>query len=106
MAESVQLPKLISEVRGAIGQVAQVVNAAPEDTRTNGLRMPIKGEVSFKDVRFRYSPGAPFASRAGPRGTRASREPIPRRATRGVITGETPTRRDSRCRQVLGEHLP
>ena len=27
----------------------------------NGLRLPIKGEVSFKDVRFRYSPGAPYA---------------------------------------------
>jgi ATP-binding cassette subfamily B protein len=37
------------------------VNATPEDTRTNGLRLPIRGEVSFKDVRFRYSPGAPYA---------------------------------------------
>jgi ATP-binding cassette, subfamily B, bacterial HlyB/CyaB len=55
------LQRDLAEVQGAIGQVGQVVNAAPEDTRTNGLRLPIKGEVSFKDVRFRYSPGAPYA---------------------------------------------
>jgi ATP-binding cassette, subfamily B, bacterial HlyB/CyaB len=55
------LQRELAEVRGAIGQVAQVVNAAPEDTRTNGLRLPIKGEVSFKDVRFRYSPTGPYA---------------------------------------------
>lgn len=51
----------LTEVRTAIGQVASVVNVTPEDTRSNGLRMPIKGEVSFKDVRFRYSPTAPYA---------------------------------------------
>jgi ATP-binding cassette subfamily B protein len=56
-----EMQRDLSEVRGAIGQVAQVVNATPEDTRTNGLRLPIRGEVSFKDVRFRYSPGAPYA---------------------------------------------
>jgi ATP-binding cassette, subfamily B, bacterial HlyB/CyaB len=56
-----ELQRDLAEVRGAIGQVGQVVNAVAEDTRTNGLRLPIKGEVSFKDVRFRYSPGAPFA---------------------------------------------
>ena len=55
------LQRDLAEVQGSVGQVAQVVNAAPEDTRTNGLRLPIKGEVSFKDVRFRYSPGAPYA---------------------------------------------
>ena len=51
----------LAEVRGAVGEVASVMNVAPEETRTNGLRLPIKGEVSFKDVRFRYSPGAPYA---------------------------------------------
>jgi len=51
----------LGEVRGAIGQVASVMNSAPEPARTNGLRLPIKGEVSFKDVRFRYAPGAPYA---------------------------------------------
>jgi ATP-binding cassette subfamily B protein len=51
----------LAEVRGAIGEVANVVNVAPEDTRANGLHLPIKGEVSFKEVRFRYSPSAPYA---------------------------------------------
>jgi subfamily B ATP-binding cassette protein HlyB/CyaB len=51
----------LAEVRGAIGEVASVMNVAPEEARTDGLRLPIKGEVSFKDVRFRYSPGAPYA---------------------------------------------
>jgi hypothetical protein len=31
------------------------MNVVPEETRANGLRLPIKGEVSFKDVRFRYA---------------------------------------------------
>jgi ATP-binding cassette, subfamily B, bacterial HlyB/CyaB len=56
-----ELQRDLAEVRGSIGQVAQVVNAPPEDTRTNGLRLPIKGEVMFKGVRFRYAPGAPYA---------------------------------------------
>jgi ATP-binding cassette, subfamily B, bacterial HlyB/CyaB len=51
----------LAEVRGAINEVASVMNVAPEETRPNGLRLPIKGEVSFKDVSFRYSPGAPYA---------------------------------------------
>jgi len=55
------LQRDLAEVRGAIGQVAQVVNAPPESVRSSGLRLPIKGEVSFKDVRFRYSAGAPYA---------------------------------------------
>ena len=56
-----QLQQEMAEVRGAIGEVASVMNVAPEETRTNGLRLPFQGEVSFKDVRFRYSPGAPYA---------------------------------------------
>jgi ATP-binding cassette subfamily B protein len=51
----------LAEVRGAVGEVASIMNVPPEETRTTGLRMPIRGEVSFKDVRFRYAPGAPFA---------------------------------------------
>ena len=51
----------LAEVRGAIGEVASVMNVTPEETRPNGLRLPIKGEVAFKNVRFRYSPGAPYA---------------------------------------------
>ena len=56
-----QLQQDLAEVRGAIAEVASVMNVAPEETRVNGLRLPIKGEVSFKDVRFRYAPGAPYA---------------------------------------------
>jgi ATP-binding cassette subfamily B protein len=51
----------LAEVRGAIGEVASIMNVQPEETRSTGLRLPIKGEVAFKDVRFRYSPGAPYA---------------------------------------------
>ena len=51
----------LAELRGAVGQLASVVNVPPEETRVNGLRIPIKGEVSFNDVRFRYSPTAPCA---------------------------------------------
>lgn len=51
----------LAEVRGAIGEVASVVNVAPEEVTPHGLRMPIKGEISFKGVSFRYSPGSPYA---------------------------------------------
>jgi len=56
-----QLQQDLAEVRGAINEVASIMNVAPEESRTNGLRLPIKGEVTFKDVRFRYSAGAPYA---------------------------------------------
>jgi ATP-binding cassette, subfamily B, bacterial HlyB/CyaB len=55
------LQRDLLEVRAAINEVASVVNMPPEEALVNGLRLPIKGEVTFKDVRFRYSPGAPFA---------------------------------------------
>jgi ATP-binding cassette subfamily B protein len=61
MIKLAEMQREMAEVRGAIAQIAQVVNAPPEDTRANGLRLPIKGEVSFKDVRFRYTPGANYA---------------------------------------------
>jgi subfamily B ATP-binding cassette protein HlyB/CyaB len=51
----------LAEVRSAIGEVASVVNATPEEARANGLKLPIKGHVAFKDVRFRYASGATFA---------------------------------------------
>jgi subfamily B ATP-binding cassette protein HlyB/CyaB len=56
-----QLQQDLAEVRGAIGEVASIMNIAPEVARTNGVRSSIKGEVEFKDVRFRYAPGAPYA---------------------------------------------
>jgi ATP-binding cassette subfamily B protein len=51
----------LGEVRGAINEVASIMNIAPEVTRINGLRAPIKGEITFQDVRFRYVPGASYA---------------------------------------------
>jgi len=63
----------LAEVRGAIFQLATVMNATPEPTQTNGLKLPIKGEITFKDVRFRYTPDAAYAlddvSFTVPRGT-------------------------------------
>jgi len=51
----------IADVRGAIEEVASIMNVAPEVTRSTGLRTAIKGEISFQDVRFRYAPGAAYA---------------------------------------------
>jgi ATP-binding cassette subfamily B protein len=51
----------LAEARTAVGVLASVVNATPEETRANGLKMPIKGQIEFKDVRFRYSNSAPYA---------------------------------------------
>ncbi len=52
----------LQEARGAVGQIASVVNVPPEETRSGtGMRLPIRGEVTFQDVRLRYSSDAPFA---------------------------------------------
>jgi ATP-binding cassette, subfamily B, bacterial HlyB/CyaB len=64
LVQIARLQQDLAEVRGAIAEVASIMNVTPEETRTNGLRLPIKGEVSFKDVRFRYAPGSPYALEA------------------------------------------
>lgn len=60
-APFVQIASLLQqyqEVRGAIAQVAAVVNQQPEHGYgRQGVRPTIKGEIVFSDVRFRY-PGA------------------------------------------------
>jgi ATP-binding cassette subfamily B protein len=56
-----QLQQELADARGSIGEVASVMNVAPEAARANGLQSTIKGEISFKDVRFRYSAAAPYA---------------------------------------------
>ena len=56
-----QMQLELAEVRGAIHQVGSVLNHPPEESRLNGLRLPIRGEISFKDVSFRYTPTTPFA---------------------------------------------
>ena len=63
----------LAEVRGAIFQVATVMNVPPEASQINGMKVPIKGEITFKDLSFRYAPDAPYAldnvSFTVPRGT-------------------------------------
>jgi len=50
------------EARGAIGEVASVLNEPPEEGRSGmGLKLPISGRVVFEEVRFRYTPTGPFA---------------------------------------------
>ncbi len=50
------------EARGALAEVASVMNVPPEEGRSGtGLKLPITGQVVFQDVRFRYSPGVPYA---------------------------------------------
>jgi ATP-binding cassette, subfamily B, bacterial HlyB/CyaB len=48
--------------RGALGEVASVMNVAPEEGRSGtGLKLPVSGRIEFQEVRFRYSSGAPYA---------------------------------------------
>jgi len=55
------LQRDLADVRGSIGEVAYLLNWPPEVSRPNGLRAPIRGEVTFKDVRFRYATGTSYA---------------------------------------------
>ena len=61
----VQLARMmqeLQEVRGAVGEVASVMNIPSEADRAGvGLRMPVRGQISFQKVRFRYAQGAPLA---------------------------------------------
>jgi subfamily B ATP-binding cassette protein HlyB/CyaB len=61
----VQIANLLNtleEARGAMAEVASVVNVAPEEGRSGlGLKLPITGRIIFQDVRFRYTAGAPYA---------------------------------------------
>ncbi len=52
----------VAEMRGAVDEVATVMNAPPEQGHHGtGLRLPIEGELTFQEVRFRYGAGAPVA---------------------------------------------
>jgi ATP-binding cassette subfamily B protein len=62
LVQIARLQQDLQEVRGAIAELATVMNTPPEQRRSgSGLRLPIKGEIVFQDVRFRYSPEAPYA---------------------------------------------
>lgn len=57
-----KLQQEFAEARGAMNELATVLNSPPEDARSgNGLRQGIQGDISFDGVRFRYGPDAPFA---------------------------------------------
>jgi ATP-binding cassette subfamily B protein len=64
-APLIQLARMmqeLQEVRGAVGEVASVMNLPPEEDRAGvGLRMPIHGHITFNKVQFRYAPGTPLA---------------------------------------------
>jgi ATP-binding cassette subfamily B protein len=64
-APIVQMANLINSyehARGAMAEVASVMNNPPEEGRSGkGLRLPIAGRVIFDNVRFRYSPTASYA---------------------------------------------
>jgi len=50
------------QARGAMGEVASVMNVAPEGGRSgDGLKLPIAGQVTFDAVRFRYGQAASYA---------------------------------------------
>jgi len=52
----------LEEARGAMAEVASVMNVPPEEGRSGtGLKQPITGHVVFQDVRFRYTPGSAYA---------------------------------------------
>lgn len=61
----VQLARLqldLAETRGAIQELATILNSPAEDSGENsGMKQPVEGNISFKDVRFRYSADAPYA---------------------------------------------
>jgi subfamily B ATP-binding cassette protein HlyB/CyaB len=64
-APLIQLARLmqeLQEVRGAVSEVASVMNLLPEEDRAGtGLRLPVHGQISFQKVKFRYAPGLPLA---------------------------------------------
>jgi ATP-binding cassette subfamily B protein len=62
LVELARLLDSLGEIRGSIAEVAAVMNVPPEQTRgATGLRHPIKGEIRFDRVNFRYTPEAPLA---------------------------------------------
>jgi ATP-binding cassette, subfamily B, bacterial HlyB/CyaB len=55
------LQRDLADVRGSINEVASIMNVPPEVSRPNGLRAPIRGEITFNGVRFRYATGSSYA---------------------------------------------
>ncbi len=55
------LQQELTELKGSISLLASILNVPPEVARPNGLKLPITGEITFKDICFRYAPEAPYA---------------------------------------------
>jgi ATP-binding cassette, subfamily B, bacterial HlyB/CyaB len=62
MVDLANMLNSFEQARGAMTEVASVMNVAPEEGRSgSGLKLPISGRVVFQDVRFRYNAGSPYA---------------------------------------------
>ncbi|WP_333821937.1 peptidase domain-containing ABC transporter [Pinisolibacter sp.] len=57
IAQLAGMMQQFQEARGALAEVASVVNATPEPRRENGVKPDMRGTISFEEVRFTY-PGA------------------------------------------------
>lgn len=56
------LQQEFAEVRGAVDELASIINYPPEDNRENsGLKPKISGELQFSGVKFRYNADSPYA---------------------------------------------
>jgi ATP-binding cassette, subfamily B, bacterial HlyB/CyaB len=52
----------VAELRSAIERIAVVMNEPPErDRQGTGLRLPVEGDVTFSNVRFRYPMSSTYA---------------------------------------------
>ncbi len=57
-----RLQESLGQVQEAVSEVASVMNIPPENAKAgSGLRMPIRGNISFHNVDFRYATGSPLA---------------------------------------------
>jgi ATP-binding cassette subfamily B protein len=54
IAQLAGMMQQVQEARGAIEEVASVVNALPEPRRANGVKPALGGHIAFSDVRFSY----------------------------------------------------
>ena len=62
LVQLARLQESLGDARSAVSEVASVMNVPPEESRgESGLRLPIRGDITFNKVRFRYAPGAPMA---------------------------------------------
>jgi ATP-binding cassette, subfamily B, bacterial HlyB/CyaB len=62
LVQMAHLQQDVAEARGAVVEMAGVMNAPPELARAGtGMRLPIKGDINFQGVSFRYKSGTALA---------------------------------------------